>query len=427
MDCNNSGGTPRLLFVVNTGSFFNSHRLPLAVAARKSGFEVHVLTEADDRDARMIEAAQIILHAVPLERGGLSVLADLRYLLRVVGIMRSVRPDIVHNVTVKPVLYGTFAARVLGVRGIVNALSGLGYSFTRKSRWLLSALLWSGFRIAFRSPRVSVILQNADDLRLMTSLHIVNARQAVLIRGSGVDLAEYNVFPEDLRREPLVVLPARLLRDKGVLEFAEASALLAARGCRARFAIAGPLDDSNPAALTLEELHDLLARYPIEWLGNVKDIVGLYQRANIVCLPSYREGLPKALLEACAAARAIVTTDVPGCREVVAQGVNGLLVPVRDASALADALQSLIADPERRARLGMAGRRRAEEEFDVGRVIAQTLALYDRMLGTKQPTRSGTSGCPEPSGRRASGGWPAAQPTSFTLRSDTGDDEERPP
>lgn len=382
----------RLLFVVNTGSFFISHRLPLAVAARKGGFEVHVVTQADADDAAVLEAEQILLHRVPLERGGLSALADLRYVMRVVGIMRSVKPDIVHNVTIKPVLYGTLAARAVGVRGIVNALSGLGYSFAHKSRWLLSMLLRSAFRVAFRCARVSVILQNSDDLHLLTSLGIVSAQQAVLIRGSGVDLGEYSACPEELSREPIVVLPARLLRDKGILEYAEASALLAARGCRVRCVIAGPLDDSNPAALTLAEVHDLLARYPIDWLGNIKDVAGLYQRANIVCLPSYREGLPKALLEACAAARAIVTTDVPGCREVVAHDVNGLLVPVRDAKALADALQSLIVDPERRARLGMAGRKRAEEEFALGLVIAQTLALYGRIIGGKRPASPGESG-----------------------------------
>lgn len=376
---------PRLLFVVNASGFFISHRLPLAVAAHRAGFDVHVLTQADAADAALLQAEHIVLHTVPLERGGLSVLADLRYLIRVLGVMRSVKPDIVHNVTVKPVLYGTLAARVLGVRGIVDALSGLGYAFARKSRWLLSTAVKLGLRVALRCPRVLVILQNRDDLRLMTSLRIVSAQQAILIRGSGVDLAQYTVSPEDLSREPLVVLPARLLRDKGIMEFAEASALLAARGCRAQFVIAGPLDGSNPAALTREEVADLLARYPIDWLGNVKDVAGLYQRANIVCLPSYREGLPKALLEACAAGRAIVTTDVPGCREAVTQDVNGLLVPVRDAKALADALQCLVEDPQRRARLGMAGRRRAENEFALEQVIAQTLAIYERIAGVQRP------------------------------------------
>lgn len=385
VSCDDLRKPPRLLFVVNTGSFFISHRLPLAIAARRAGFEVHVITQADTADAAVLEAEQIGLHRAPLQRGGVSILADLRYLARVIEVMRSVKPDIVHNVTIKPVLYGTIAARVLGVRGIVDALSGLGYSFARKSRWALSAGLRMAFRVAFRCSRVSVILQNSDDLRLMTSLGVVSAQQAVLIRGSGVDLAEYVVSPEDLSRDPLVVLPARLLRDKGILEFAEASALLAARGCRARFALAGPLDDANPAALTLEEMHDLLDRYPIDWLGNVKDVARLYEQANIICLPSYREGLPKALLEACAAGRAIVTTDVPGCREVVAQDVNGVLVPVRDSQALADALQSLIADPRRRARLGAAGRRRAEEEFGIEQVIAQTLAVYKKILDTNEP------------------------------------------
>lgn len=397
-------GRPRLLFVVNTGSFFVSHRLPLAVAARRSGFEVHVLTEANTDDAAVLEAEQIVLHRAALQRGGLSIMADLRYLRQVVGVMRSVKPDVVHNVTIKPVLYGTLAARALGVRGIIDALSGLGYSFARRSRWLLSMVLREAFRVAFRCRRVSVILQNPDDLRLMTSLRIVSAQQAVLIRGSGVDLAEHTPSPEDLSREPLVVLPARLLRDKGILEFAEASSLLTARGCCARFAIAGPLDDSNPAALTRAELDDLLARYPIDWLGNVKDIADLYRRANIVCLPSYREGLPKALLEACAAGRAIVTTDVPGCREVVAHDVNGLLVPVRDSKALADALQCLIADPPRRARFGVAGRRRAEEEFDVQRVISQTLALYDSALREKHRASSDERSYQDSIRRGASGG-----------------------
>lgn len=373
---------PRLLFVVNAGWFFISHRLPIARAARDAGFEVHVATHADPKDARVLATEGIALHHIPLERGKLSIGSDLRYFFRLAGVIRRIRPDIVHNVTVKPVLYGTIAARVLGVPGIVNALSGLGYSFAADSRWALAGALRIAFRRAFRCPRVLLILQNVDDQRLMTSRRIIDADRTVLIRGSGVDLQEYRFTREPLNAEPLVVLPARLLRDKGVCEFAQASALLAERGCHARLALAGRLDESNPAALSRRDLDNLLKGYPVEWLGQVEEMPRLYREANVVCLPTYyREGLPKTLLEACASGRAIVTTDVAGCREVVEHEVNGLLVPIRDAHALADALQALIDDPERRVRFGLEGRRRAEAQFGVEHVVAQTLALYDRVLG----------------------------------------------
>lgn len=378
----------RLLFVVNAGWFFRSHRLPVALAARDAGFEVHVATHADAGDEAALEREGIALHNVPLERGRLSIWSDLRYLFRLIGVMRRVHPDIVHNVTVKPVLYGTIAARALGVTGIVNALAGLGYSFARDSRRVLAAALTVAFRSAFRRPGVLLILQNADDMRLMKSMRVIAPERMVLIRGSGVNLTEYCFTQEPATVDPLVLLPARVLRDKGVHEFAEASGLLAARACRARFVIAGPLDSSNPAALTQGELDHLLRRYPVKWLGHVKDMGALYHQASIVCLPSYREGLPKALLEACAAGRAIVTTDVPGCREVVQHEVNGLLVPAGNAEALADALHSLICDPQRRARLGLAGRRLAEEQYGVELVTAQTMALYGRVLGAQRLTPS---------------------------------------
>lgn len=383
------GSQPRLLFVVNAGWFFISHRLPIARAARDAGFEVHVATDADRKDAAVLASEGIVLHNVPLERGKLSVSSDLRYLLRLAGVIRKVRPEIVHNVTVKSVLYGTIAARALKVTGIVNALSGLGYSFASESRWALAAALRIAFRSVFRCPRVLLIVQNTDDQRLLISMGIISAEQTVLIRGSGVDLREYPFTVEPLNVEPLVLLPARLLRDKGIYEFAQASALLAARGCRARFAIAGRLDESNPAALSRRELDELVQRYPVTWLGQVEEMPQLYRAASVVCLPTfYREGVPKALLEACASGRAIVTTDAPGCREVVEHEVNGLLIPTRNAHALADALQVLIDDPERRARFGLAGRRRAEEQFGVERVVARTIALYSRVLGAQQPILS---------------------------------------
>lgn len=373
-----AGQPRRLLFVVNVAWFFISHRLAIARAAREAGYDVHVLAAFDDpKEIARIESEGITFHRASIRRGSRNPFADLPFILTIFRTIRSVSPTHVHNVTIKAVLYGTIVARLLRVPSIVNAISGLGYSFIGKSRWLLSSLLRTAYRWTLRSPRVHVIFQNKDDQALFIAWRAVDERQTVLIKGSGVDLSAYAGTPPDQGDLPLVVLPARMLRDKGVCEFVEAAGQLRDRGCRARFALAGGLDSHNPAALSRQELESITQAAGVEWLGFVEDIPGLYQRAHIVCLPSYREGLPKALIEACAAARPIVTTDVPGCREVVDDGVNGLLVPARDATSLADALQRLIEDPEMRARFGEASRRKAAD-FDIRSVVQKTLDLYSR-------------------------------------------------
>jgi glycosyltransferase involved in cell wall biosynthesis len=371
-----------ILFVVNAAWFFLSHRLPIARAARAAGYDVHLLAGVTSAvEASALEREAIVLHRAPIVRGSVNPLADLRFLLHTLRVMRTISPALVHNVTVKPVLYGTLAARLLRVPGIINAISGLGYAFSDESRWMLAAALMNAYRFTLRSPRVHVIFQNDDDAREFLSAGAVREEQSVLIRGSGVDLDAYHPAPEDAATPPLVVLPARMLRDKGVVEYVGAARLLRARGCHARMVLAGPLDPSSPSALTRDEMTQLTADGLVEWLGQVQDMPELYRRAHIVCLPSYyREGVPKSLIEACAAGRPIVTTDLPGCRAVVAHGINGLLVPPRDAAALAAALQLLIEDTGLRGRLGSEGRARAEREFGVDKVVEQTMTLYARAL-----------------------------------------------
>jgi glycosyltransferase involved in cell wall biosynthesis len=385
-----SAAEPRtVLFIVNVAWFFLSHRLPIARAARAAGYDVHLIADAATPDeARTLEREGLTLHRVAVARGGLNPFADLKFLLRILTIMRALSPTLVHNITVKPVIYGTWSARLLGVPGIINAISGLGYAFSDESRWLLASALRVAYRYLLRSPRVHVIFQNDDDAREFIDSGLLRPEQSVLIRGSGVDLSAFLPSAEDPGTPPLVVLPARMLRDKGVVEFAAAARLLCARGCRARFALAGPLDPSNPSALSEAEIGELAREAPLEWLGRVFDMPDLYRRAHIVCLPSFREGLPKSLIEACAAARPIVTTDVPGCRDVVTHQLNGLLVRIRDAGALADALQKLIGDPALRVRMGAAGRQRAEREFGVDSVISQTLHLYERVIAAGAPAAS---------------------------------------
>lgn len=376
----------KLLFNVNVGWFFISHRLEIARAARDNGFEVHVSGDIDSpEEARLLEREGFRFHRMRLTRGGLSLTHDLSYLWRLRSLMQSINPLIVHNVTVKPVIYGTLAARGLGISRIVNAVSGLGYAFTGgESRRLLAQFVKTAYRTALKRPHIRVIFQNTDDIETFLTANIIDRRQAFLIRGSGVDLNAFKCEPEP-PGTPVVVLPARMLRDKGVVEFANAAKRLRSTGTVAEFVLAGMTDRANPASLGDADLEILVRDTGVKWLGHVPDMPALYRRSHIVCLPSYREGMPKSLLEACAAGRPIVATDVPGCREAVRHGENGILVAPRNVDALAHGLAQVIGDSSLRARMGAAGRQRAEAEFDVRAVVRATLDVYQGML---------THGCP---------------------------------
>lgn len=371
----------RLLINVNVAWFLISHRIGVARAARDAGFEVHITGDVDSaEEALSLEREGFRFHRVRLGRGSLSPVDDLSYLRQIGSVMRSVRPDLVHNITIKPMIYGTIAARTLGISRVVNAVSGLGYVFTGgRGKWILSRFVQGVYRVALRQRDVKVIFQNADDMRKFVEARIVAPSQGVLIRGSGVDLDAFQYSPEPLG-SPVVVLPARMLRDKGVVEFAKAARLLQSRGSAAEFLLAGKLDRDNPSRLSESELKQLVDETGVRWLGHVSDMPALYRNAHVVCLPSYREGMPKSLLEACAIGRAIVTTDAPGCRDVVCNGENGILVEPRNVQALASGLEQVIADGHLRRRMGQAGRNRAEAEFDVRLTIEATLDLYRRML-----------------------------------------------
>ena len=371
----------RILFNVNAAWFLISHRLEIARAARDAGFEVHVAAGVESSaEKKRLEGEGFRLHRMRISRGGMNPVRDLRYLLQLRGVITRIRPDIVHNVTVKPVVYGTIAARWMRVPGIVNAVSGLGYAFTGEgSRKVVALFVRAAYKLALSTPDVKVIFQNKDDLRVFEEAGIVEAAQTVLIRGSGVDLEVFG-FANEPEGSLVVVLPARMLRDKGIVEFVEAARLLRDQGCSATFVLAGKLDAANPASLRQEELRQFERENGVQWVGHVNDMAALYRRSHIVCLPSYREGLPKALLEACAVGRAIVATDVPGCREAVRHGENGLLVEARSSRALAAALKELLENGDLRRKMGAAGRRIAESEFDVHSVVRATLGVYESVV-----------------------------------------------
>lgn len=366
----------RLLFVVNAPAFFISHRLPVAEGARQAGFEVHVATGSGEACQQIIDAG-FEHHLLPLSRSGKNPWAELVCIVTLCRLMRKVRPVLVHLVTIKPVLYGGVAARFTGVRCVVAAVSGLGSVFIAQGTKaaVLRGVIKPLYRLAFGHKNLKVIFQNPDDCDALVKLNTLSISQAKLIRGSGVRLADYPFVPEPCG-SPVVAMVARLLKDKGVGEYVAAVRLLKQRGVDARFWLIGDPDPGNPATVTESEMHAWRDEGAVELFGYRKDIAQLFALSNIVVLPSYREGLPKVLVEAAACGRAVVTTDVPGCRDAIEPSETGLLVPVCSVEALADAVERLIVDVSLRQQLGQAGRQLAEREFAIERIVDAHLAIY---------------------------------------------------
>jgi glycosyltransferase involved in cell wall biosynthesis len=366
---------PKLLFLVTEDWYFASHRLPLAVAAKQAGFEVAVACRVG-RDRSRIEASGIrVLPLARFRRESTSPLSVLAATREITALYRRERPDIVHHVALKPVLLGSVAAWLAGLPRMVNAVAGLGWLFTSQSLGarLLGRLIARVFRLLLN--RSQVIVQNPDDRNFLQRLG-VRAGHLNLIRGAGVDMHAFAPRPEPEGR-PLVILASRLLWNKGVGEFVDAARELHKQGIQARFALVGEPDYANPAAIPKSRLAEWQGEGVVEWWGRRDDMPQVLAQAHVVCLPSfYGEGIPKVLIEAAAAGRPIVTTDTPGCREIVRNGENGLLVPVKSAESLASALRSLIENPELRARMGQCGRKIAMAEFSLEKINAETLAVY---------------------------------------------------
>lgn len=368
--------TNRLLYIVNVDWFFMSHRLAIAKAARAAGYEVHIACGVTDREDALTREG-FIVHPLRLSRGSWGMAKQIGALVDIFDVISTVRPGIVHLVTIKPVLIGGIAARILRVPKVIAAISGLGYIFiaTGFSASVRRSMIGLLYRLALGSRRVRAIFQNADDRKLITGLSGLDASQVRMIRGSGVDLNQFRATPLPEGRFT-VVLAARLLIDKGIREFVHAAEMARDHGLDAAFVVAGDNDPDNPACIPPAEIEAWRAAGLVEFPGRVDDMAALYRRAHIAALPSYREGMPLALLEAAACGRGVVTTDVPGCREAIEPGVTGVLVPVRDGQALGEAIIALIRDPARCAELGRAGRDLAERAFDVERVIATHLDIY---------------------------------------------------
>jgi glycosyltransferase involved in cell wall biosynthesis len=363
----------KILLFANTDWYLYNFRLALVQALRQHGDEV-VLVSPDGPYGPRMQEMGIRWLQFPLARRSLNPLVGIWTIVRLVKLYWQEKPDLVHQFTVKCVLYGSLTCHLLGIRSVVNSVTGLGYVFMEGGgrRWL-RGLIKLFYRLVLQPTWV--IFQNPDDQAFFLENHLANPKRADLIRGSGVDVQHFSPRPEPTGKS-LVILPARLLWDKGVGEFVEAARLLQTAGQNARFALVGDRDSENPASVQETQLLAWIKEGVIEWWGWKENMDEIYAQASIVCLPSYREGVPKTLIEAAACGRPIVASNVPGCREVVRPGENGLLVEARDASGLAKALDYLLNNPDIRARMGASGRKIVEEEFSLELIIPQTLAVY---------------------------------------------------
>lgn len=372
---------PRLLFIVNVDWFFVSHRLPIALAAIQAGYEVHLASRMTGQES-LLRAHGIVLHPLPIERGSAGPALLLKEFIAIYRVMRTVKADIAHLVTVKPVLAGGIAARLTQTGGVLAAISGLGTIFLAKgAKALLRRMIVEKiYRLALGHKNMRVVVQNGDDSAALEAMTGLPATALAIIPGSGVDTDVFVPTNEKVASKPVVMLAGRLLKDKGVVEFCDAAHLLAKDNTVAatapRFVLVGAVDPDNPSSVDVETINAWRKEGLIEIWGQKTDMASTLREADIVVLPSYREGMPKVLQEAAACGKAVVTTDVPGCRDVIIPERTGVLVKHQDSRALANAIRRLIIDPALRKAMGDEGRKLALDKFRVEVICAMHMSLY---------------------------------------------------
>lgn len=370
----------KIIYIVNVDWFFISHRLPIALEALRQGYEVYIFAK-DTGKMDYLKSLGINIYPINLERGSINPFQSLKLLFDLREKITSIQPDVIHLVTIKPVLIGGLASILAKVPSIVYAISGLGFIFT--NTMLKAKILRLGiiplYRLALSAKNKIVIVQNLDDLRILRQYVSIPESQTVLIPGSGVDLKQFDFQPLPLTSK-IVLMACRLLADKGVYEFQKSAQLLKEKYPEVRFVLVGGIDPDNPASLTEQELNDWVGKGDLEWWGHQINMAEILSQATIVVLPSYREGMPKVLLEAQALGRPIVTTDVPGCREAIEDGKTGFLVQVKDEQSLADAIEKLINNDELCLEFSHNARVLAEQKFDIKQVVNTHIYIYEKLV-----------------------------------------------
>lgn len=377
-------GKLRVLFVVNVDWFFLSHRLPIAKAMRDAGAEVIVATR-DTGKLNRIRTEGMTVISLPMTRKGINPIIESKTISFLMKLYKRLKPDLIHHVTIKPIIYGSLAARLIGAKmAVVNAVSGLGYVFSaNKGAKILRPLVEILYRLALRYPNSQTIFQNRDDFEKFVTKGFITEERCSLIRGSGVDCNKFKETSEPAA-DPIVLLPARMLWQKGVKEFVDAAKILNPIFPKVRFVLVGAPDLENPTGISLEQLESWNREGIVEWWGYREDMAEVLALSSIIVLPStYPEGVPKVLLETAASTRPIIASDIPGCREIVKHGVNGLLVSPQDGNALVDSIRRLIESPELRRQFGRKGREIAIAQFAEEIVIQKTLNIYRGLLDEK--------------------------------------------
>jgi len=364
-------------------AWFWSHRQPLAKAILKRDYRLSLATSGAAHSEEVAKM-NVAGYELPDHGKGIGLFFHLKILMALISVISKTKPDIIHVITLRHAFYTGIAARLIFYKPVVFTVAGLGSLFTDKSAKMnmLRSIAIPLLRLAFKGQGRFLIFQNPDDHQLMIEHGVVKDAQTTIIRGSGVDISEFPYTPESSMPErPIVLFSSRLIREKGIDDFIEAARLLKAKGTRARFQIAGDVYEKNPHSLTRDEILRLHDEGIIEWLGQVHDMPALFKKISIMVLPSYYgEGVPKILLEAAAMGRPIITCDVPGCREAVQDGVNGILVPPKSPRELSAAIERLLTDFDLRQVYGRAGRTIVEKDFHVESVVSRTLDIYDLMM-----------------------------------------------
>ncbi len=375
---------PKLFIVVNVDWFFLSHRLPVALGAKDAGWDVTIVT-ADTGKLKDIENKGLKVINLPMSRSGMNIAEELGTLRFLFKLYKKEKPDIVHHVGMKTILWGTLAAKFSNVKGVVNAISGLGGFFADDNRGLLRKILPAVLKISHNRRNILCIFQNSEDKDLYVSHNIIKADQARYIKGSGIDLAEFSYNPEPSDGKITVVITARMIEEKGIFILTEAAERLRAKyEDNVEFLLIGGLDD-HPGAITKEQLSQRCDNKYIKWMGYRTDVREILMKSHIVAFPSYyMEGLPKSLIEACAIGRPIITCNSVGCKETVIDGVNGFLIPPKDIDALVQKLEILIKDAALREKMGREGRKYAEECFDIHSVVKKHMNIYSELIDSNK-------------------------------------------
>ena len=375
----------KLLYLITEDWFFCSHFLERALAAKKAGYEIIVCAKKN-KDKKNIEGYGIKFQEVNFNRKNINPFYELLVLLKIINVYRKFSPDIVHHIAFKPIIYGSIAAKINNIKSVLNAPVGMGFVFISDSKKaffirpiikiLLKVLLSSN---KGKNKKNKVIFENNDDLNYFVNLGAVKFKDACLIRGAGIKIDNNFVVYKKNNNFPIVALVGRMLKDKGIYEFVNAVKILKKENIKAKFLLIGGVDNDYSSSVSLEVLKKWHYEEIIEWLGFISNVDEILEKIDILCLPSYREGLPKALIEGAAKGLPIVTTNTVGCKDVVENGRNGFLVPVKNSIELAKAISILIKDEKLRFKMGCESFKMASKKFASSLIIEQTMAIYDEL------------------------------------------------